>query len=297
MQLTSIFQLFAKWLLVTMLLGSGWAMAQPEPNMAQIYATAQSGKLDDAQVMIQQVLLAHPKSAKAYFVQSELYARQGKLDAARAALASADKLAPGLAFAKPDAVQALRGQLSVNPVVGTVQHAPQRNAGPKTASSSWAVPLLLTAGVMVAAYFFFRRRTPEPYAAQSAYDNPNTLNGPQTFGMGGGGMQPAYPQTGYPQPGYPQQTGSGLGGRIMGGVATGLAVGAGVVAVEAIGRSLMGGHSNASSSVQNQLDNNNYQPLPSNTDMGGGNFGINDASSWDDGGSADVGGGSSEWDN
>lgn len=60
----------ARWLLVAMLLGAGFAMAQSEPNMAQIYATAQAGKLDDAQVMVQQVLLAHPQSAKAHYVQA-----------------------------------------------------------------------------------------------------------------------------------------------------------------------------------------------------------------------------------
>lgn len=292
-------QRFIQWLLVALLLGAGAAMAQSEPNMAQIYATAQAGKLDDAQVMIQQVLLAHPQSAKAHYVQAELYARQGKLDAARAALARAEKIAPNLAFAKPEAVQALRAQLSASsraPVVtGGVPHASPPQAG---ATSSWVLPVLLTGGVMVAAYFFFRRRPPEPYAQQSAYANPhtNTLSGPQTFGTGGG-MQPAYPAPGYPQAGYPQQAASGLGGRIMGGVATGLAVGAGVVAAEAIGRSLMGGHNNPAPGVQDHLGNNDYQSLNTNTDMGGANFGINDTGSWDDGGSADMGGGASDWDN
>lgn len=296
-------QRLVQWLLVATLLGAGCAMAQSEPNMAQIYATAQAGKLDDAQVMIQQVLLAHPQSAKAHYVQAELYARQGKLDAARAALASADKLAPGLAFAKPQAVQALRAQLSAHATAPAAAGAgagagvaPHAAAPQAPATSSWLMPVLLTGGVMVAAYFFFRRRQPEPTAQQSAYANPNGLNGPQTFGMGGG-MQPAYPAPGYPQAGYPQQAGSGLGGRIMGGVATGLAVGAGVMAAQAIGRNLMGEHNSPSPGAQDHFGNNDFQPLPTNTDMGGANFGINDAGSWDDGGGADMGGGSSDWDN
>ena len=69
--------------------------------MTEIYTTAQAGKLDQAQVMIQQVLISHPKSAKAHFVQSELYARQGNLGRAREALSNAEKLAPGLPFARP----------------------------------------------------------------------------------------------------------------------------------------------------------------------------------------------------
>lgn len=280
--------LLAKLLVVASLATTGLAMAQAEPSMNQIYATAQSGKLDDAQVMVQQVLIAHPKSAKAYFVQAELYSRQGKPDRARESLATAERYAPGLPFAKPDAVQALRTQLAAKPVTHSV--APQ---APAQSSTSWALPLLLAGGVMAAAYFFFRRRNPEPSVQQPAYATQNGLNGPQNFGSGGGAMQPAYPQQGYPQ-GTPQPTGTGLGGRIMGGVATGLAVGAGVMAAEAIGRNLMGGHNNASAQ-SDRLDNNNFEPIATNTDMGGSNFGINDTS-WDDGGSADAGGGG-DWDN
>jgi uncharacterized protein len=289
-------QLLAKLLVVATLATAGWAMAQAEPSMNQIYATAQSGKLDDAQVMVQQVLISHPKSAKAYFVQAELYSRQGKLDRARESLATAEKYAPGLPFAKPDAVQALRSQLAAKSVSHSVAPPAVSYAAPQVptpSSASWTLPLLLAGGVMAAAYFFFRRRNPEPYAQQAAYAPQNGLGGPQVFGSGGGPMQPVYPQSGYPQ-GYPQQPGTGLGGRIMGGVATGLAVGAGVMAAEAIGRNLMGGH-NSTSAQPDRLDNNHFEPLPTNTDMGGSNFGINDTS-WDDGGSADAGGGG-DWDN
>jgi len=79
----------------------------------------------------------------------------------------------------------------------------------------------------------------------------------------------------------------------MGGVATGLAVGAGVMAAEAIGRNLMGGHNNAAPQLDS-LDNNRLEPLAQNTDMGGENFGISDTS-WDDAAGSDAGGG--DWDN
>lgn len=289
-----------QWLVMAFFLGFGMAMAQTEPTMSQIYATAQSGKLADAQVMIQQVLVLHPKSAKAFFVQAELYSRQGQLDRARESLGMAEKLSPGLAFAKPEAVQALRAQLAprsnLTMANGSTAHSatPMAPAAPANSGGSWALPLLLAGGVVVAGYFLFRKRTPEPMAQHPVYANQNGLNGPQTFGMGAGGggvMSPGgYPQ----QPGYPQQAGSGLGGRIMGGVATGLAVGAGVMAAEAIGRNLMGNHNTAGSS--DHLSNNDYRPIDSNPDMGGANFGINDAGSWDDGGSMDSGGGS-DWDN
>ena len=155
---------------------------------------------------------------------------------------------------------------------------------------SWGLPLLLVGGVLVAGYFIFRRREPAAAPQQPIYPTQNSLSGPQTFGMGAAGVTPpGYP----PQPGYPQQVGSGLGGKIMGGVATGLAVGAGVMAAEAIGRNFMGEHNSAAGHSSN-LSNNDLQPINSNPDMGGANFGVNDSTSWDDAGSSDVGGG--DWD-
>lgn len=293
---TLIYRLLATLLILASLMGTGFAVAQTEPSMNQIYAMAQSGKLDEAQMLVQQVLISHPKSAKAFFVQAELSARQGKLDKGRESLATAEKYAPGLPFAKPEAVQALRSQLAARPAAHAVTAPAVSYAAPQVpgnASTSWALPLLLAGGVIVGGYFFFRRRQPQPFPQQPVYADQNGLNGPQTFGVAGGAMPPAYPQPGYPQT-YPQQAGTGLGGRIMGGVATGLAVGAGVMAAEAIGRNLMGGH-NSSTPQANQPSTSNFEPIPQNTDMGGSNFGISDTS-WDDAGGSDVGGGG-DWDN
>ena len=301
MQLTQGFQRALRWLVVASVLslGVGLAMAQSEPTMAEIYSTAQSGKLDQAQVMVQQVLVAHPNSAKAHFEQSELYARQGNLGRAREALASAEKLAPGLPFAKPEAVQALRAQLAAKPanaVVPATTGAPVQYAGSTSGaggSSSWLLPVLLAGGVIVAGYFIFRRKAQPQVFEQPAYNS--GLNGPQTFGNGAVAVQPGYGPYGPGGGVYGQPQGSGLGGRIMGGVATGLAVGAGVMAAEAIGRNLMGGHDNAPR-ASDSFGSQDFQSAPVNTDMGGQNFGIND-SSWDDGSSADMGGGGGDWDN
>ena len=48
-----------KWLTVAALLGCGLAMAQSEPTLNQVYEAANAGKLQQAQVMMQQVLVAH----------------------------------------------------------------------------------------------------------------------------------------------------------------------------------------------------------------------------------------------
>lgn len=288
MQYASVIQRAARWLVIAAFLSFGFAMAQSEPTMNEIYATAQAGKLDEAQKMITHVLVAHPNSAKAHFVQSELFARQGNLGKARNALSAAEKLAPGLPFAKPEAVQALRSQLAAKSAPIVTGDSTPRNFAPAAPPSTptWVLPLLLAGGVIVAGYFIFRRRAPAQPAQpvqQPVYANQGGLNGPQTFGAGPTMQPPAA-----------QPPGSGLGGRIMGGVATGLAVGAGVMAAEAIGRNLMGNHNQSSLPLENR-SNNDYQPSTTNTDMGGQNFGINDTGSWDDGGSADVGGGN-DWD-
>ena len=313
----SLLQRLGQWLAMAALLGFGFAYAQAEPTLSQINAAAQAGQLDQAQVMIQQVLIAHPNSGKAHFVQAELFAKQGKANRAAEALASAEKLTPGLAFAKPEAVQSLRAQIAAAPKPMAASPSPSRaveHTAPAAASaaSSWGLPLLLTAGVMAFGYFFFRRKTAQtfnaPVPGASAYGNPapapnsaNGLSGPQAFGANGAVApapgQPGYGQAAYGQPGQPmygQPAAPGMGSRIMGGVATGLAVGAGVMAAQAIAKSFNGDHDSANKSTDSS--GNNLQPVANNYDMGGQNMGLNDTSSWDDGGSVADSGGGGDWD-
>ncbi len=65
---------------------------------------------------------------------------------------------------------------------------------------------------------------------------------------------------------------------------------------EAIGRNVMGNHNQPQNPLEGS-DKNDYQAINDNPDRGGANFGVNDAGSWDDGGSADLGGGGGGWDN
>lgn len=289
----SMLRLVGQCVLAAACLAGGHAMAQSEPSLAEVYAAVKAGKLEQAQVMVQQVLIAHPNSAKAYFVRSEVFARQGDLKRAREALASAETLAPGLAFAKAEAVQALRAQLSASPArPAFAGSAVRQAAAPVSApASSWGLPLALAGGVLVVGYFVFRRRPAQVVAPQPVYPPGGGLASPEALGVGGG--------AGVVPPGFGQASASGMGGRIMGGVATGLAVGAGVLAAEAIGRNLMGHHDTASGSPaltadDARADTDAGASFNRNADMGGQNFGVTDAGGWDDAGSLDVGGG--DWD-
>ena len=327
-------QRVGKWLIAATLLGYGLsfglsASAQSEPTLNQIYEAAQGGRLEQAQVMMQQVLVAHPGSAKAHFVQAELFAKQGQMPRAREALASAEKLAPGLPFAKADAVQSLRNQLAGKSSAGIASGAsPGTSTGnanravasvaPAAPVSSfpWGMALMLGGGAIALGIYMTRKKpavapvygnSPQPAYANAA--NPAAmqggLTGPQGFGMGGGAAAPAYGQQpgygqapAYGQPGQP--AGTGLGGKVMGGLATGLAVGAGVMAAQAIGKSLMGNgdhpHNENSQNVAGNSANNGTQPFAGNSDLGGQNFGVNDTSSWDDSNSVASSGGGGDWD-
>lgn len=331
--LNQYFSRLGKVLALSACLSFGLAMAQSEPTLTQIYDAAKIGNVDKAQVMVQQVLIAHPNSARAHFVQAELFARQGQMSRGRESLQAAEKLAPGLPFAKAEAVQALRTQLASRPAPvaqeparnnpgastnnGNNNSSVNRTVAPVQAPASSGFPLglgLALGGAAIALVIFLTRKKATDtsgYMNQAVNPNPpnanfnapnggSGLNGPQAFGQG----QPSYGQAPYGQPGYGQPAaGSGMGGRLAGGLATGLAVGAGVMAAEAIGKNMMGG--NAHAAVPDQSGNNYAPPAENNgngfsgnNDMGGNDFGMNDTGSWDDGGSssADSGGGGGDWD-
>ena len=242
-----------------------------EPTLPEVYQAVQAGQLAKADVMMKEVLQNHPNSAKAHYVAAELYVKEGKLEAARSHFLKAENLAPGLPFAQADSVQKLQMQLA-------------SSAGTPVAGSSsifsnplfWGLIAILVIGTMIV----LKRRkrdAVEVYNAPAA-GYPGTPGGPAPYPGAPGG------------PGYPGAPG-GAGSGLMGSLATGAALGAGMYAGQALASHLMGGRDSNPGNFGNN-PNMNQVGGPALDDP---NFGVRDASSWDDGGSAggwdDNGGG------
>lgn len=275
-------------------LASGMARAD-EPSLHQVYQAAQSGNLSQAQSMMHEVLQAHPGSGKAHYVEAELLAKQGQFDKATAELATAERLAPGLPFAKPEAVQNLKGLLgSTNKARTTSAMAPvQSMASPAAGGASfpWG---LVAGGFGLIAFIVLATRLMASRGGLVPSGGYIPAGAPQPVGAGTGyGYGPGAAPYGAPGYGPVGSVEPGLGSRMMGGLATGAALGAGVVAGEALMHRFIDGREGAAHEgvVRNPTDiGSTFQDTYFN-DLGGNDFGVNDTSSWDDGGSD----GGSDW--
>jgi predicted Zn-dependent protease len=87
--------------------------ARENSQWGSFLSTWGTGHIEQAQQMLDQVLRDHPDSAKAHFVQAEIDAAEGHYELARAQLALAEKLKPGLPNIKPRAVQELKAKLGL----------------------------------------------------------------------------------------------------------------------------------------------------------------------------------------
>ncbi|SNX29488.1 hypothetical protein SAMN06295945_1865 [Polynucleobacter meluiroseus] len=249
------------------------SMAFAEATLPEVYQAVQAGKMGQADAMMKEVLQNHPNSAKANYVAAELALKEGKLEDARRYFAKAENLAPGLPFAQPEAVQKIQARLAGGAVAGS-----SNNAGASSIFTSpifWVLLAILGAGI----FFFLRNRNrPAPLQAYSApgAPYPGAPGGPGGY-PGAPGAPGAYPAAG------------GMGGGLMGSLATGAALGAGMYAGQALAGRLMGEHEGGNMANQNSGMNQVSGPAQDNS-----NFGVNDASSWDDSSSSswdDSGGG------
>ena len=266
------------------------SFAADEPSMHDVYLAAEAGKFSEAEAMMDKVLKDHPNSAKAHFVEAELKAKQGLLAAAKTELSTAESLAPGLAFAKPETVQHLKAQLSGNSE--TAIQSSQSAVNLPSAVTQWLPAIGLFIGLLIIisliSYLTRRNKTdltanyPNNYSGNTPRPNNTTPYG-NNYAGGNVANQPMGGQS------------SGL----MGSLATGAALGAGVAAGEALvhhfldsdGRPTQHPDNFANPQVDNTSWNDDNTPNP-NSDMGGNDFGIADNSSWDDDSASDD---NSDW--
>ena len=278
----------APLVLVTAFACAGPVLAA-DPTVEQVYQAAQSGHLDQAQQMMDQVLRDKPNSAKAHYVEAEVSARAGNFGRARAELARAEQLDPSGSYAKPQALAALQRELargnsgnyrSYSSPPGTYGRPAERRS-----SFPWGAVLLLIAGVVIVWALFSRRNS-------ARYGGYPQAGGVPPMGGGGYGGPPGYGPGGY----GPPPMGGGMGSGIVGGLASGLALGAGVAAGEELVHHWIDRDGNR---VEGPPPPGYVPPPDDNSNMGGNDFGVSDNSSWDDGGGSfggdSGGGGGDDW--
>jgi hypothetical protein len=244
-----------------------------DATLNQVYEAVRAGRLNQAQGMMAEVLRDHPNSAKAHYVEAEILARQGRYGEAQRELNRAEQIAPGLPFASPTSVQALRGLIagagaSQAPIVTGVQ--PGIAPAVRGSGVPWGLLLIVLAGGLIIYAIFRARRN----AATAPYSGAASVPP---------GAPPMAPAGGGP-------AGGGLGSGIVGGLVTGAAVGAGVVAGEALARDLIDGHGHG-----RDLPRPDTPAALADNDLGGQDFGVSDGASWDDGGGSLGGGGGDDW--
>ena len=244
-----------------LLLAGVLAAHATDPSPSAIYQAAASGNLTGAQQMMAQVLRDHPMSAKAHWIAAELDARTGQTGLARQELRQAERLAPGLPFVNPAAVQRLQRSLGVTVPRPTRHH-----------------PGILIALVLIALLIWMSLRRRAARMGYPQYPAAAAPAGPPPAG---------YPPPGYGPAGYPGGYVPGPGAGLMGSVASGLALGAGVAVGEEVVDHLLQGHSGG------MVPSAGADPLAGSADLGGADFGVSDPGSWDDGGlsGSDDGGG------
>ncbi|CAG4914734.1 unnamed protein product [Acidocella sp. C78] len=249
--------------------GTGLSLAPAHaasPTPQQIQALIAGGHADTALADLRGALRAHPQSGVAWYLKAEAEDATGRIAAARASLARAETYAPGLPFADPGRVAALKAHLAAAPA------APAAVRG-----GAHIHPAVLVIGGLVVLFLLVRwlgnsrrRAMQAPWPGAPGY-GPGGMppNGAPPYGAPGGGMGGGF-------------GGGGLGSSLM----TGLAAGAGFAAGERIIDGLAGGHGGAP-----MIDPNGGDPggMPPDRDDGLlGNPG------WDGG---DAGGGDFDPDN
>lgn len=156
----------SKGMLLAACLAVGSLAMAADPSIDQMGKAANSGMFPEANSPVARVLRDHPQSGKEHRVQAGLLAEQGRLPAGRTELSTAERLAPGLPYAKPG-----------------VPGPSNQGAGGQLL---WKL-ILAAIGVLIAGHLVFRRpsaSTVVPYAmAGGASTSRSDVPAPKGSGM------------------------------------------------------------------------------------------------------------------
>lgn len=203
--------------ILVVLLSAGLAPALAQgagPTPQQLQSMISNGQERAALGDLKAVLKTHPHSGVAWYLTAEAEDASGNLAAARDALARAEHYSPGLPFAQPSKVAALKSHLAT-PVT---RHATGHNP------VIYIIVGLVALFILVRVFLRSRRRmVPPGYPGGYGGGFP-----------GGPGPQGPYPY-GPPGPGGAAYgRGSGIGGSILGGLAAGAGFAAGERIIEGL---------------------------------------------------------------
>ncbi len=203
------------------------ASAQSGATPQQIQGLIAQGQENAALNDLQMILQSHPQSGVAWYLTAEAQDARGDEGAARDALAKADQYAPGLPFAQPNEVAALRAHLNGTGAPASGGAATSPAPAGMHISPIFVIGLFVVLFLLVRMFMRSRRRMAPGYPMNPG--NPVGPYGPGGMPYGGGGMMGG--QGG-------MMGGGGVGGSLLGG----LAAGAGFAGGERIIDGMMGGN-------------------------------------------------------
>ncbi|MCE5394426.1 MAG: tetratricopeptide repeat protein [Acidithiobacillus sp.] len=252
-------------ILASVSIGLAAPMVWAEPSVPQVIHSIQSGHYSQAEQQLSEVLASHPNSAQAYYLQSQLYAKEGKWDAAAASLQRAKNIDPAMTFVQPRQLAQLEKQLQRHVSKPSLASKP---AAPEHSALGKALALFLgLIAIIFGISWFLRRRRQQQWIAQQPMQGFGNPGFPGQNPNGFGGQPYGGPMGGAPGAG-------GLGSGLASGIATGVGIGAGMAAGSALANGLFGGHEGQSQQVDNlgmtDASWGDSTDQPSNDDFGMG---------------------------
>lgn len=230
------------------------------PTIHQVYEAAHSGHLNQAQAMMGEVLEVHPDSGKAHFVLAEILAAEHQFRRAAQELAAARQLAPGLPFEKPTAVAALTSRIHA----GLYGEFSTLHSGRSGMGHTWMIIGLF--GLCVIFLMVVLRAMRRQQADSTMAYPPVTPANASPYANLQGRFTP---MTSY-------------NGGFMSSLKTGLGIGAGMAAGEALVNHFIDGNRPGVGSMMQGPMAPPLDDMDASNNLGGNDFGMNDDSGWSD---------------